>query len=313
MFVLGGVLGSFINVVAYRVPRGISLVHPGSCCPACGHPIRWYDNVPMVGWLLLGGRCRDCHARISARYPLVEAAVAMASMLLGWTAIHETPSPAADLGRMFTFDLGTCAFQLLLICTLICAALMEYDGHAAPVWLLGAVLVIGFALGSLWGGLRGVGQIDEARWHAVYEGAAGLLAALVLSALAWPAWVKTARPSSIVVGATAAAELALVGVFLGSRDVTVVAVASMACYALLRAAGRNWRWRRPPGWAAPLAIATLANIVAWPIVEPRAPAIARLDDLGLFIVAGPIVAILALAVRWASRPEPQVPGSHEER
>jgi leader peptidase (prepilin peptidase) / N-methyltransferase len=68
----GAVIGSFLNVVVYRVPRGESLVSPGSHCPECGAPVRPYDNVPIVSWLVLGGRCRDCGARIPVRYPLVE-------------------------------------------------------------------------------------------------------------------------------------------------------------------------------------------------------------------------------------------------
>ena len=68
----GAVIGSFLNVVVHRVPRGESLVSPGSHCPECGAPVRPYDNVPIVSWLVLGGRCRDCGARIPVRYPLVE-------------------------------------------------------------------------------------------------------------------------------------------------------------------------------------------------------------------------------------------------
>ena len=73
---LGLVIGSFANVVAYRVPLGRSVVSPPSACPACGHRIRVRDNVPVLSWLLLRGRCRDCGAPISPRYPLVEAATA---------------------------------------------------------------------------------------------------------------------------------------------------------------------------------------------------------------------------------------------
>jgi leader peptidase (prepilin peptidase)/N-methyltransferase len=65
--------GSFFNVVGYRLPRGESLVSPGSRCPSCGVAIKPYDNVPVLGWLLLRGRCRQCHETISWRYPLVEA------------------------------------------------------------------------------------------------------------------------------------------------------------------------------------------------------------------------------------------------
>ena len=69
---LGGLIGSFLNVVAHRVPRGESLVTPGSHCPACDAPVRPYDNIPVLSWLLLRGRCRNCGVRISPRYPLVE-------------------------------------------------------------------------------------------------------------------------------------------------------------------------------------------------------------------------------------------------
>lgn len=70
----GLAIGSFLNVVAYRVPAGRSVVAPPSACPECGHSIRRYDNIPVVSWLVLRGRCRDCRTRISARYPMVEAA-----------------------------------------------------------------------------------------------------------------------------------------------------------------------------------------------------------------------------------------------
>jgi leader peptidase (prepilin peptidase)/N-methyltransferase len=68
----GAVVGSFLNVVVHRVPLGESIVSPGSRCPDCGAPVKAYDNLPVVSWLLLRGRCRECGARISGRYPLVE-------------------------------------------------------------------------------------------------------------------------------------------------------------------------------------------------------------------------------------------------
>src|SRR3954471_17144403 len=73
----GLLIGSFLNVVAYRVPRRESLVSPGSRCPSCGHAIAPYDNVPVLSWLVLRGRCRHCGARISARYPAVELVTAL--------------------------------------------------------------------------------------------------------------------------------------------------------------------------------------------------------------------------------------------
>ena len=74
--VFGLALGSFLNVCIWRIPRQESIVTPRSKCPRCGHGIRWYDNVPVLSYLLLGGRCRDCRARISPLYPLVEVLTA---------------------------------------------------------------------------------------------------------------------------------------------------------------------------------------------------------------------------------------------
>ena len=73
VFILGTILGSFLNVVIYRFPRGLSIVRPGSRCPRCQAPIRPYDNLPLISFLILRGRCRVCRAPISWRYPLVEA------------------------------------------------------------------------------------------------------------------------------------------------------------------------------------------------------------------------------------------------
>lgn len=73
-FALGAVVGSFLNVLIHRVPRRLSIVSPGSSCPACGAAIRWYQNIPLLSWVLLRARCANCGARISIRYPVVELA-----------------------------------------------------------------------------------------------------------------------------------------------------------------------------------------------------------------------------------------------
>jgi leader peptidase (prepilin peptidase)/N-methyltransferase len=78
---VGAVVGSFLNVVIHRVPRRRSIVNPGSACPSCGVAIRWYDNIPIVSWLLLRARCRACGTPISIRYPLVEAGGALLAVL----------------------------------------------------------------------------------------------------------------------------------------------------------------------------------------------------------------------------------------
>jgi len=78
--VFGLVLGSFLNVCIVRLPRKLSILAPRSHCPFCEHPIRWFDNIPLVSYLLLRGRCRDCHARISPQYAVVEALTAILLM-----------------------------------------------------------------------------------------------------------------------------------------------------------------------------------------------------------------------------------------
>lgn len=91
---LGLLIGSFLNVVIWRVPRGESLVSPPSHCPACGHDVRPRDNVPVLSWLLLRGRCRDCRAEISVRYPLVEAGTAAVLAILAARIGAEWELPA---------------------------------------------------------------------------------------------------------------------------------------------------------------------------------------------------------------------------
>lgn len=82
--VLGLLFSSFANVLVYRIPRGESIVWPGSRCPHCANSLAWFDNVPLLSWLLLGGRCRYCHESISGRYPLLELLMAVSWTYLAW-------------------------------------------------------------------------------------------------------------------------------------------------------------------------------------------------------------------------------------
>src|ERR687885_1114910 len=114
--VMGAVFGSFLNVVAYRLPRGESLSRPASRCPGCETPIRPYDNVPVLSWLLLRGRCRACGARISPRYPAVEAATAVLYA-------------AVAVGRHGALDI---ALGLLLVTALVPITLIDLDLRLIP-------------------------------------------------------------------------------------------------------------------------------------------------------------------------------------
>ncbi|MFN6964756.1 MAG: prepilin peptidase [Pyrinomonadaceae bacterium] len=92
---LGAMIGSFLNVVIHRVPREESIVFPNSACPECGSAIRPYDNIPVVSWLVLGGKCRNCKARISPRYIAVEALTAALFLLTYWKVGFEPMLPVA--------------------------------------------------------------------------------------------------------------------------------------------------------------------------------------------------------------------------
>lgn len=101
---VGGALGSFLNVCLYRWPAGESVIRPRSRCPGCGTQVAWYDNVPVLSWLVLRGRCRSCGEAISVQYPLVELAVAL--IWLGM-ALWQGPGPEAVRGAiLLTLLLG---------------------------------------------------------------------------------------------------------------------------------------------------------------------------------------------------------------
>src|SRR5690349_25166862 len=84
VFIFGAMVGSFLNVVIHRVPNEESIVFPNSACPKCRTPIHTYDNIPVVSWLILGGKCRSCAALISPRYPAVELLTAILFVLIVW-------------------------------------------------------------------------------------------------------------------------------------------------------------------------------------------------------------------------------------
>lgn len=110
----GSLWGSFANVCIHRIPRGESVVRPASHCPACGKPISFYDNIPILSWVLLRGRCRRCGASIPIRYMLVEVAGALLSLLVFWRFVGGSwTSPALPLAR-FVVYLGFAGTLLVL-------------------------------------------------------------------------------------------------------------------------------------------------------------------------------------------------------
>ena len=158
--VFGLCIGSFLNVVIYRVPLHMNIAHPASHCPKCDYQLKWYDNIPVLSYLLLGGRCRSCREKISPRYTAVELLNAVLWFLSAWIFWEKSPvfaliSMAAvsvficicfiDLEHMLIFD----RFQLILLALGILA--LFFDPSPAPLggWL--SHLIGGAAgFGSLW-------------------------------------------------------------------------------------------------------------------------------------------------------------------
>ena len=130
--VLGACIGSFLNVVIYRVPLRQSVVSPPSRCPTCGSRLRWYDNLPIFGWLLLGGRCRTCKHPISIQYPIVELITALLFVLVVWL----TPPGPLMVSR------------LLLVCILIALFGIDLEHQILPnsITLPGIVAGVLFSL-----------------------------------------------------------------------------------------------------------------------------------------------------------------------
>ncbi len=196
---LGLIAGSYLNVVIYRLPRGISTVMPRSRCPECGAAIRAVDNVPVVSYLLLGGRCRACRARISWRYPLLEAATSalFLASFLRFGISFETPAAA-------------------LFCALLLAlAMIDFDHMILPDKLTFPAIVLGILLQPF------------LPWARLWEGPWGALAGAVLGALlgagillaVWAAWYLIRHEEGMGLGD--AKMLAAIGAFLGWQGVLV--------------------------------------------------------------------------------------------
>jgi leader peptidase (prepilin peptidase)/N-methyltransferase len=130
----GLLIGSFLNVVAWRLPRGESLVKPRSKCPGCGSQLKAYDNIPVFSWLVLRGRCRGCKTKISARYPVVEAVTAVLYVLV------------VALKHDHVEEL---VFGLVLVTFLVPIAVIDLDVKRIPNALTAPAAVLAVVLGAL--------------------------------------------------------------------------------------------------------------------------------------------------------------------
>jgi leader peptidase (prepilin peptidase)/N-methyltransferase len=147
IFAFGCCIGSFLNVVIYRLPRERSLVHPGSSCPSCGRAIRFYDNIPLVSWIVLRARCRYCKAPISSRYFIIELLTGSVFLGLYLVYFHTGVRPSAHVeGAWFIYVL-----HLILLSAFIAASGIDLELWIIPLSICWLVTVAGF-VGSAVGG-----------------------------------------------------------------------------------------------------------------------------------------------------------------
>ncbi|MBW8872421.1 MAG: prepilin peptidase [Leifsonia sp.] len=159
--ITGLAIGSFLNVVVYRVPAGMSVVHPRSACPNCGHEISARENIPLLSWLVLRGKCSNCTEPISKRYPLVELAGAAAFVVVGiWFAPQF--ASAATVPTTIAVALQLVAF-LYLAAISLALAIIDIETHKLPNVIVLPGYAVGVALlgtaALLQGDLVGLGRM----------------------------------------------------------------------------------------------------------------------------------------------------------
>jgi leader peptidase (prepilin peptidase)/N-methyltransferase len=229
--VLGALLGSFLNVCVYRLPRNESVIQPRSRCPGCGTPIAWYDNLPILSWLLLRARCRRCGAPISVQYPLVEAAVALIwAGSVAWQGL--TPDALGD------------AFFVTL---LLGIALTDGQYYVIPdIFSLGGAavgLLVALAPGGLiwWLGFAGAALGYGLLWAVRWAGDVALRRGWIGGEELGSVLEEGEQPTSM--GEGDLRMMAMVGAFLGPVGVVLTvflgALAGTLVFVPLRLAGRK--------------------------------------------------------------------------
>lgn len=203
---VGLVVGSYLNVVVHRLPRGISTVAPRSRCPVCGTPIRAIDNLPVLSFLLLQGRCRRCGSPISWRYPLVEATT---GALFGACFVRFGASPSAFAAAVF-------------VSLLLALALIDGEHYLLPDRLT----YPGIAAGILLQPLTSWAQIGPGAWGSLAGGLVGAAAGAGLLAAIWGAWYLVRREEGMGLGDLKMN--AMIGAFLGWKGMLVAFLVAVA-------------------------------------------------------------------------------------
>ena len=149
IFAFGCCIGSFLNVVIYRLPRDKSLIRPGSACPACGQRIRFYDNIPLISWLVLGRKCRDCRAPISPRYFVIELLTGVVFVGLFW--LYFRTDLRAGMGSFGAGGWLIYLLHLTLLAAFIAASAIDLELWVIPISICWLVTAVGFTASAVAG------------------------------------------------------------------------------------------------------------------------------------------------------------------
>ena len=239
-FWMGAIVGSFLNVVVWRVPRGMSLLHPPSTCPKCGHRIRPWENIPILSWLFLRGKCSSCHLPISWKYPVGEAAVGVLYWAIYWRVVNDGILPLSTILGWWWFAGAILSLARIDFEKGVIPNLVTYSGCIAAL-LLAVIFPYGrpaiakptdLNLGSVLSRpvvsrLQGIGTPSVGvRLAAVADVLLGIMLALVLLGVAYwmgrlmlQAWRKRHQDSAVPhepLGWGDIKMLAMTGAFLGA-------------------------------------------------------------------------------------------------
>lgn len=284
-FALGATIGSFLNVVVFRMPRGESVVFRPSRCPKCETEIKGRDNVPIFGWLLLNGRCRACEVPISSRYPIVESIMATIFLLLFFVELisggANIPVRKPNFYRgvvwviFYTkWDLiGIYFFHCFTLCTLLTWTLVDVDRQRIPwwaKWFTGGILL---ALPALMPDLLPVPwQVREygfqENWNTVLlTSAFGGICGAALAVIVWFA-IRTSNPPGEPYGHFISASI-IAGVSVGWQAVVGIWIIALALRPVISWASNRWRAKLPPPITAVWLLAFLVHLVFWRLLTVR--------------------------------------------
>jgi len=281
---LGGAVGSFLNVVAYRLPLGISLLYPPSRCPGCETPIELRDNLPVIGWVLLKGRCRNCRISIPLRYPLIEAAAALIFLLVsylellsgGATLPVRPPNHYTGFVWIIWFTkwdlISIYLYHISLLSYLLTTAILIYDGNPPPRKLWIPFIAVGILAPILWPqihplpwsvsilqSLQGI-PADSRWWWGAMSPLLGGLTGWILGKSLAPFIFNTTedrvRRSGIPLS------LGMSGIYLGWQAVVSIAILTLSLVGILYVARFAHSFHRHIRASAILA-ATLILLLTW--------------------------------------------------